>query len=120
MKQFFSDYLNIKKIIEEKREYKKMMARVDALPDDYRYVYKEIQSYMWRFATGSGNDILEIQYGLIELFEEGAAEGKRVLEVTGDDVATFVEELLKNVRTYERDRRSRLNRKIKKSKSVTG
>lgn len=57
--------------------------------------------------------MMEIHYGLIELFEEGAAEGKNVLEVTGEDVAAFVDELLKNVRTYTEDWRNRLNQKIK-------
>ena len=68
---------------------------------------------MWQFASGAGYDMMEIHYGLIELFEEGAAEGKNVLEVTGEDVAAFVDELLKNVRTYTEDWRNRLNQKIK-------
>ena len=113
MKQFFDDYFNLNKIIRSKQEYKRQMARIKALPEDYQYVFKEIQSHMWQFASGAGYDIMEIHYGLIELFEEGAAEGKNVLEVTGEDVAAFVDELLKNVRTYTEDWRNRLNQKIK-------
>ena len=89
------------------------MARVKALPEDYQYVFKEIQSHMWQFVSGAGYDMMEVQYGLLELFEEGAAEGKGVLEVTGEDVAAFVDELLKNTRTYTDDWRKQLNRKIK-------
>ena len=113
MKQFFDDYFNLNKIIRSKQEYRRQMERVDALPEDYQYVYKEIQAHMWQFASGAGYDMMEIHYGLIELFEEGAAEGKNVLEVTGEDVAAFVDELLKNVRTYTEDWRNRLNQKIK-------
>jgi DNA-binding ferritin-like protein (Dps family) len=38
--------------------------------------------------------------GIIDLFEEGAALGKGVLEVTGSDVATFCDDLVKDSRTY--------------------
>lgn len=119
MKQFFDDYFNLNKIIRSKQEYKRQLARIKALPEDYQYVFKEIQSHMWQFASGAGYDMVEIHYGLIELFEEGAAEGKNVLEVTGEDVAAFVDELLKNVRTYTEDWRNRLNQKIKKKLKAT-
>lgn len=119
MKQFFDDYFNLNKIIRSKQEYKRQLARIKALPEDYQYVFKEIQSHMWQFASGAGYDMMEIHYGLIELFEEGAAEGKNVLEVPGEDVAAFVDELLKNVRTYTEDWRNRLNQKIKKKLKAT-
>lgn len=114
MSEFFDNYFNIKKMIESKREYKQQMARVTALPEDYQYVFKKIQSHMWKFAAGSGYDMMKIQYDLIELFEEGAAEGKNVLEITGDDVAAFCDELLRSARTYTEDWREALNRDILK------
>jgi DNA-binding ferritin-like protein (Dps family) len=88
------------------------MARVEALPADYRYVFKEIQKHMWMFAAGDGYDMMEVHYGLIDLFECGVAEGKSVLEVTGDDVAEFCDELLKTTKTYTEDWRAKLNRQI--------
>lgn len=109
MREFFNNYLNIPKILEEKREYKRQMARVERLPDDYVYVFKKIQHHMWKFAAGSGYDMLKVHYDLIELFEEGAAAGKKVLEVTGPDVAAFCDELLKNAQTYTQDWRVKLN-----------
>ncbi|MDR0514989.1 MAG: DUF1048 domain-containing protein [Coriobacteriaceae bacterium] len=112
MSDFFDNYLNIKKIRESKREYKRHMARVDALPKDYAFVFKKIQHHMWMFASGSGYDMLKIHYDLLELFEEGAANGKDVLELTGEDVAAFCDELLKNAKTYTEDWRTRLNREI--------
>ncbi|MBE6828782.1 DUF1048 domain-containing protein [Caproiciproducens sp. R1] len=114
MSEFFDNYFNIKKIIESKREYKQQMARVEALPKDYQYVFKKIQSHMWMFAAGSGYDMMKIHYDLIELFEAGAAEGKPVLEITGEDVAAFCDELLRSARTYTEDWREALNRDILK------
>jgi DNA-binding ferritin-like protein (Dps family) len=114
LSEFFDDYFNIKKIIESKREYKQHMKRVENLPEDYRYVFKKIQSHMWMFAAGSGYDMMKIHYELLELFEEGAANGKGVLEITGEDVAGFCEELLRSAKTYAADWRQALNRDIAK------
>ncbi|MDR2360643.1 MAG: DUF1048 domain-containing protein [Oscillospiraceae bacterium] len=112
MSKFFDDYLNIPKMLESKREYKSQMARVDALPGDYQFVFKKIQSHMWMFAAGSGYDMMKIHYDLIELFESGAANGKHVLEITGNDVAGFCDELLRSAKTYTEDWRIKLNREI--------
>ncbi|MEL4105472.1 DUF1048 domain-containing protein [Oscillospiraceae bacterium WX1] len=114
MSEFFDNYFNIKKMIDSKRAYKLQMARVAALPEDYRYVFKKIQSHMWMFASGSGYDMLKIHEDLIDLFESGAAEGKPVLEMTGEDVASFCDELLRSARTYTEDWRATLNRDIQK------
>ena len=114
MSDFFDNHFNIRKMIKGKREYRQQMARVAALPEDYQYVFKKIQSHMWMFAAGAGYDMMKIHYDLIELFETGAAEGKPVLEITGEDVAAFCEELLRNARTYTEDWREALNRDIKK------
>lgn len=114
MSGFFDDYFNIKKMIQSKREYKQHMARVEALPKDYQYVFKKIQSHMWMFAAGSGYDMMKVHYDLIELFEAGAADGKQVLEITGEDVASFCDELLRSARTYTENWREALNRDIQK------
>ncbi|HEX2945202.1 MAG TPA: DUF1048 domain-containing protein [Clostridia bacterium] len=114
MTEFFDNYFNIKKMIESKREYKQQMARVKALPEDYRYVFKKIQGHMWMFAAGAGYDMMKIHYGLIELFEAGAADGKHVLEITGEDVAAFCDELLRSASTYTENWREALNRDILK------
>lgn len=101
------------KIIGDKKEYRRMMARVDALPEDFSFVYKKIQKYMWSFTSGDGFDMLAIQFDLLELFEVGAAEGKRVLEITGEDVAGFCDELLKDAKTYPDNWRGKLNREVR-------
>lgn len=114
MTDFFNDYFNIKKIIAGKREYKQHVARVNALPEDYKYVFKKIQDHMWMFAAGSGYDMMKVHYDLLELFEEGAAEGRDVLDITGEDVASFCDELLKSAETYTENWREKLNRDILK------
>jgi DNA-binding ferritin-like protein (Dps family) len=43
---------------------------------------------------------MDLLSGIIDLFEEGAAMRKGVLEVTGRDVAAFCDELIKDSKTY--------------------
>jgi len=101
-----------KKLIGDKKEYKMMMARVEALPEDYQFVFKKIQDYMWKFSAGNGMDMLHMQYELIDLFEAGSAEGRQVLEITGEDVASFADELVANAKTYVAKYREDLNKSI--------
>lgn len=103
-----------KKLVGDKREYREMMARVKKLPEDYQFVYEKIQDYMWKFTAGNGYDMLKIHYELIELFENGVADGKQVLEITGEDVASFSDELLQNAKTYMGSWREKLNEDIQK------
>ncbi len=112
LSDFFNTYLNPIKIMEDKREYKEQMTRVKALPEDYRYVFEKIQHYMWMFAGGDGMDMIQLHYDLIELFEDGVANGKHVLEITGEDVAGFCDEILRNAKTYTENWREKLNRDI--------
>ncbi|MFA6184616.1 MAG: DUF1048 domain-containing protein [Candidatus Shapirobacteria bacterium] len=104
----------LKKIIGDKKEYKMMMARVEVMPKDYQFVFKKIQNYMWNHAGGDSMDMLKVQYDLIDLFEAGVADGKRVLEITGKDVAEFCDELLLNTKTWTTGWHEKLNNEIKK------
>ncbi len=114
LRDFLNDYFNFRHIAREKRKFRQMQERVKALPEEYTYVYHKIQHYMLSYSGGSGMDMLPILTDLIDLFETGAAEGKRVLEVTGEDVAAFCDELLRNARTYTENRREALNHDIMK------
>jgi DNA-binding ferritin-like protein (Dps family) len=100
----------IKQMIGDKKEYREQMARVEALPEDYRFVFEKIQGYMWSFAGGDGSDMLKTQHELIELFEERAADGKHVLDVTGEDVVGFCDEFLRDTKKWNDNIRNRLNR----------
>ena len=91
--------MGIQDIIEGKRQWRAHMARVKALPPDYQIVYKEIQKYLFKVGPidlPDGN----LLSGIVEFFEEGVAAGKGVLELIGNDVAAFCDDLVKDSRTY--------------------
>lgn len=92
--------MSIKDIIEGKKEWRAHMARVKALPQDYRIVYKEIQTYLFKVGPVELTEGTGLLSGIIDLFEEGAGMGKGVLEVTGSDVAAFCDDLIKDSKTY--------------------
>lgn len=102
----------IQKMIGDKKEYKEQMARIEAMPEDYRFVFEKMQGYMWSFAGGDGSDMLKTQQELIELFETSAAEGKHILEVTGEDVAGFCDEFIRDTKKWTDNYREKLNRNL--------
>jgi DNA-binding ferritin-like protein (Dps family) len=106
----------IEKIIgnlEDKREWKAMEARAKALPKEYSKAYKAIQKYMWTTGGLSDwKDISRIFGGLLDLFEAGAAEGKKVTDLTGEDVAAFCDELVKDSKSWKDKHRAKLNNAI--------
>ena len=91
--------MNIQKIIQGKREWRALMRRVKALPQEYRFVYKEIQKYLFKVGPVELNEGTGLLSGIVGLFEEGAALGKGVLDVTGSDAAAFCDELIKGSNT---------------------
>jgi len=91
--------VGIHDIIEGKRQWRSHMARVKALPPDYQIVYKELQRYLFKIGPvglADGSLLSEI----VDFFEEGVAAGKGVLELIGNDVAAFCDDLVKDSRTY--------------------
>ncbi|WP_163070947.1 DUF1048 domain-containing protein [Priestia flexa] len=97
--------------LDEKREWRAMESRAKALPTEYGNAYKAIQKYMWTAGGGptdwEGNK--RIFGGIIDLFEEGAAEGKKVTDLTGQDVAAFCDDLVQDEQTWKDKYRKRLN-----------
>jgi Uncharacterized protein conserved in bacteria len=107
--------MSIQDIIKGKKEWRAHVARVKALPEDYRIVYKEIQKYLFKvgpveLAEGTG-----LLSGIVDLFEEGAASGKGVLEVTGRDVAAFCDDLIKDSTTYADLYQESVDREVNKA-----
>lgn len=101
--------VSIQDALEGKRKWRKKwrahQARVKALPQDYQIVYKEIQKYLLNVGPvelTEGTDFLstDLFSGIVDLFEEGAARGKGVLEITGSDVAAFCDDLIKDSKTF--------------------
>jgi len=91
--------VGIQDIIEGKKQWRAHMARVKALPPDYQIVYKEIQRYLFKVGPVDLADG-RLLSGIVDFFEEGVAAGKRVLELIGNDVAAFCDDLVKDSRTY--------------------
>ncbi|MDX3099850.1 DUF1048 domain-containing protein [Nonomuraea angiospora] len=91
--------MGIQDIIEGKKQWRAHMARVKALPPDYQIVYKEIQRYLFKVGPIDLHDG-PLLSGIVDFFEEGVATGKGVLELIGDDVAAFCDDLIKDSRTY--------------------
>jgi len=71
----------------DKRAWRAYVKRCEALPGDYRTVIGLIQKFMWNIAMDA--QVMSVLYAILDLFEEGSADGRAVLEVTGDDVAEF-------------------------------
>ncbi|MFF2026530.1 DUF1048 domain-containing protein [Streptomyces sp. NPDC058171] len=91
--------MGIQDIIEGKKQWRAHTARVKALPPDYRIVYEEMQKYFFKVGPvdlPDGN----LLSGIVDFFEEGAASGKGVLQLIGQDVAAFCDDLIKDSRTY--------------------
>jgi DNA-binding ferritin-like protein (Dps family) len=120
--------VTIQDAIEGKKKWKAKwrahMARVKALPQDYQIVYKEIQNYFYKVGPVELTDGTDLLAGIIDLFEEGAALGKGVLQVTGSDVASFCDDLIKDSKTFadilQESLDQEVSRAIKKAADKTG
>ncbi len=97
-----------------KRAWREHVARIDALPPDYRLVLEEIQKFMWNFALD--DSLMAVQEDLLELFEDAAADGRPVLTVTGDDVAGFALAVLQEAqaRTWTGKKADQLNQRVRR------
>ncbi|MFI6055063.1 DUF1048 domain-containing protein [Streptomyces violascens] len=91
--------MGIQEIIEGKKQWRAHMAQVKALPPDYQIVYKEMQRYFFKVGP---TDLTEgtLLSGIVEFFEGGVAARKGVLELIGNDVAAFCDDLIKDSRTH--------------------
>lgn len=102
--------------LEDKRAYKQMMKRVDALPKDYRFAFRKIQHYM--FSVGSPDDDITIFTDLtmftdlVDLFEASAAEGRQVIDVIGSDVGKFSDELMSASVANTETLREKINKEV--------
>ncbi|MGL4819147.1 MAG: DUF1048 domain-containing protein [Bacilli bacterium] len=91
--------MSIKAILEGKKAWRQHVTRVNNLPKDYQIVYKEIEKYLYKVGPVELQEGIGLLSELVGFFEEGAAMGKSVLEITGEDVAAFCDELIKDSET---------------------
>ncbi len=112
--------MRIQDIIEGKKEWRAHIARVKALPQEYQIVYKEIQKYLFKVGPVELTEGTGLLSGIVDLFEEGSALGKGVLEVTGSNVAAFCDDLIKDSKTYADIYQESVNQDVSKAmKKVT-
>ncbi len=91
--------MSIRDIIDGKRQWRAHMARVKALPPDYRIVYEEMQKYLFKIGPISlidGKLLSEI----VDFFETGVTSGTSAMELIGPDVAAFCDDLIGDEQTY--------------------
>lgn len=101
-------FKSIKTIKQEKQEYKEYTNRVNKLPNDYKIVFQEISNYLYANTTGDGYDVLAILKELLDFFEDNASYNNNIIDVVGDDIVGFADELLTNTNS----RKDKLNKKI--------
>lgn len=115
--------MGIRDIIKEKKEWRRKYQdydnRIKNLPEDYQIVYKEIEKYYHRVGLADLTEEMEILSGILEIFEEGASENKDVLEVTGSDVASFCDDLIKDSKTFTEVIQEAINQEYRKELSKT-
>ena len=87
----------IRRMIAEKREWRRYQARKEQLPTDYRAALDGVERYlMYAGGMDKGDVILRMVDDLADLFEQGAANATPVRDIVGDDPVDFVEEFLRN------------------------
>lgn len=91
--------MGIQDTIEGKKQWRAHLARVKALPPDYQIVYKEIQRYIFKVGPVDLPDG-PLLPGIVDFFDAGVAAGKGVLELLGNDVAAFCDDLIKDSPTW--------------------
>jgi DNA-binding ferritin-like protein (Dps family) len=94
------DEAAFRRILEEERAWRAHVARVKELPHDYRVVYRAMQRYLIKVG-GLDESGMGVLSEIVEFFEEGAAAGTDVLDLVGNDVAAFCDELVRGTPTAD-------------------
>src|SRR5262245_20041869 len=79
--------------LEQKKQYKELMARVEALPEPYRIAAKAGHRYFNYYggAVTDSDTLLTMLTDYTELWERAAADGTPVRSIVGDDPVEFTE-----------------------------
>jgi len=78
--------------LEQKKQYRRDMARIDALPEPHRASAKALHRYLLASgAVGDGEHIVQMVADFADLWERAAADGTPVRTIVGDDPVEFIE-----------------------------
>lgn len=75
-------------------DFKKFETRIEKLPTDYQMAWGKIKENAWPHSDFTGRNLMSILEGVVDLFEETAADGLNVQEVLGDDIKRFCSNLI--------------------------
>ena len=106
--------MGIQDIIEGKKQWRAHVARVKALPPDYRAAWEQIKTHLFPYSGFTGRNLMPILDGALGLLEETAAEGQGIQEVLGDDIPGFCAALAggEGARSYRDRWREQLNKNV--------
>lgn len=78
--------------LEQKKQYRQSMARIEALPEPYRSTAKAFHRYFMVYAAVTDGDTLITMFGdFADLWERAAADGTPVRAIVGDEPVEFAE-----------------------------
>jgi DNA-binding ferritin-like protein (Dps family) len=78
--------------LEQKKQYKQAMARIEALPEPYRSSAKAFNRYFMYYGGITDGEILVTMIGdHVDLWERAAVDGTPVRDIVGDDPVEFAE-----------------------------
>lgn len=78
--------------LEQKKQYKQNVARMEALPEPYAAAAKAMHRYFMYQGGVTDGDTLTTMFGdLVDLWERAAVDGTPVRDIVGDDPVDFAE-----------------------------
>lgn len=86
----------LRKIVGDRRSWRKYQDRVQALPAPYRTAVAAIERYLRYFGAIDGTSAVAIYGDVIDLFESAALTGTPIPDIVGADPADFVDDLVRN------------------------
>ena len=101
--------------LEQKKQYKRDKARIEALPEPHRSAAKALERYfMYAGGITDGETMVRMVGDFADLWERAAADGTSVREIVGEDPAAFAEEFAAaySGRQWIDKERARLNKAI--------
>lgn len=81
--------------LEQKKQYRNDMARIEALPAPYAAAAKGVHRYlMYAGGITDGDSMTRMITGLADLWERAAADSTPVHDIVGDDPVVFAEDFV--------------------------
>ncbi|MGN6425323.1 MAG: DUF1048 domain-containing protein [Leifsonia sp.] len=78
--------------LEQKKQYRQLRARLEALPEPYLSVAKAVQRYfMYNGGITDGDTLVTMMNDFVELWERAAADGTPVRDIVGEDPVEFAD-----------------------------